>query len=208
MSDFNDLPWPKKGDALFSKDLTDFNTTACFFKMSSTLYATGYKRAADILVDTLRKQGCGQDFLVYPIIFMYRQYLELQLKEIIAYGRQLVDDLSDIPTHHDLGLLWREAREHIKNRWPDQPEDDLNIVGACIKEFSAADPLSTAFRYPADKRGNSSIKDMQHNLDVGKFSDVMGRISSLLEGSSDGILNNLEIKRDMAQSFESEQSYE
>ncbi len=196
-----ELPWPKKGDTLFSKGQDDINTTACFFSTSGTLYSTGYKRASDILVEHLRKHGREQDFLVYPIIFMYRQYLELQLKEIITAGRRLEDDYSALPIHHELGLLWKEARKHIKNRWPDSPEHDLNVVEACIKDFVKADPASTAFRYPLDKEGGRSLKDRWENLDIGKFADVMDRISSLLEGSHSGIIEHLDYKREMEREY-------
>ena len=46
--DINELPWPKKGDVLFSEESSDLNTTACFLKACGAIYATGYKRAADI----------------------------------------------------------------------------------------------------------------------------------------------------------------
>lgn len=45
-------------------------------------YAMGYKRAGDILVQYVADNDWDQDFLVYPITFLYRQYLELRLKEL------------------------------------------------------------------------------------------------------------------------------
>lgn len=67
-------------------------------------YADGYKRAANILVDHVDQNNCDQDFVAFPVLFLYRHYIELKLKEIIQKGRQLLDEEGTYPTHHDIGL--------------------------------------------------------------------------------------------------------
>ena len=84
-----DLPWPKKGDKLFLNNPDAWWISAFASSQSSAIYSTGYKRAADILALHVQADDREVNFLVFPIIFMYRQYLELQLKEIIRDGQCL-----------------------------------------------------------------------------------------------------------------------
>jgi len=69
MSD-NQHHWPKKGEQLFRSDLSD-HSNAClnFMNNQFDLYAVGYKRAADLLVDHAISTHSNQDILVYPIVF-------------------------------------------------------------------------------------------------------------------------------------------
>lgn len=75
-----EIPWPKKGDELFKPDI-DWKNNAClnFSHDMSEIYISGYKSAGDILVEHVKQKKRNQDFLVYPIGFLYRQYLELRL---------------------------------------------------------------------------------------------------------------------------------
>src|ERR1700674_2477203 len=46
-------------------------------------YTTGYKEAADLLVAHIEVTGRRADKLGYPILFLYRQHLELVVKNLI-----------------------------------------------------------------------------------------------------------------------------
>lgn len=54
-------------------------------------YAEGYKSAGDIAVQYVVENNWYQDFLVYPIVFLYRHYLELRLKELYFVSSRLLD---------------------------------------------------------------------------------------------------------------------
>jgi hypothetical protein len=56
------------------------------------LFAEGYKTAADILVKQVVEHSSHQDTLVYPIVFLYQQHIELRFKEIIREGLSLLDE--------------------------------------------------------------------------------------------------------------------
>ncbi len=43
----------------------------------------GYRRGARLLVEHVDEHARDQDFLVYPIMFLYRHHIELALKNII-----------------------------------------------------------------------------------------------------------------------------
>ena len=97
----NDLPWPKPGDRLFISDEPDFLNNA-FLGSNWIVYADGYMQAADNLVKQLLEDRHSQDFLVYPIIFLYRHYIELCLKHIILLGNKLLKNEFILPTHHQI----------------------------------------------------------------------------------------------------------
>jgi hypothetical protein len=65
-------------------------------------YATGYKSAADVLVDNALTSRSNLDIHVFPIVFLYRQYLELRLKELVTSGRALVDRPAEQKPNHKL----------------------------------------------------------------------------------------------------------
>jgi hypothetical protein len=117
------------------------------------LFAEGYKTASDTLVRHIVENASHQDTLVYPIIFLYRQHIELRFKEILREGLLLLDEGQDFPKTHRLDKLWPAVIEIIEKLWPDEGVEQLDIIGHVINEFSALDPESMSFRYPEDRCG-------------------------------------------------------
>jgi len=79
----------------------------------------GYVRGAQILVRAVGEEERDQDFLVYPIVFLYRHYVELLLKEIIKRAPYLTDrELSEAEKrhleNHRLDLLWNDFKPLMK----------------------------------------------------------------------------------------------
>jgi|SRR6266853_4975756 len=182
-----ELPWPQTGDKLFISD-TDWWHNAClsFARDKWDLYATGYKDAADIIVNRIIETRQGMDFLVYPVAFLYRHYLELRLKELIIHGQQLLNLTDEFKHVHRIDQLWQSCRRILEEVWPDGSATDLDAVGVCIAEFCAFDQQSMSFRYPETKDGNPTLPDLRH-VNLRNLRDVVNRISGLLEGSSSGI---------------------
>ena len=142
----------------------DWQHNACinFAQDSWDLYAMGYKEAADILVENIKTTQSHQDMLVYPIIYLYRQYIELRLKIILRDSRVLLDEKVDIPKTHDLSNLWGDTRKLIVKIFEGDDITPLNIVGKLINEFNSMDPESMVFRYPVDKNGENYLTDIKH----------------------------------------------
>ena len=190
-----ELPWPQAGDKLFTSE-ADWWHNAClsFATDKWGLYAIGYKDAADIIVERIINTRQGMDFLVFPVTFLYRHYLELRLKELIIHGRQLLDGPNKFPHGHRIDFLWQSCRLILEQVWPDGSTTDLDAVGACIAEFCAIDQQSMSFRYPVTKDGAPILPDLRH-VNLRNLRDVVNRLSGLLEGSSDGIAAYLDDKR-------------
>ncbi len=149
MLEIDDMPWPGQGESLFR-----VSGRATFMPEMRGCMATGYHDAASIIVDRLVELG-RDDGLVPPIIFLYRHYIELALKEFIymVHWCDNGETDGDYVRTHRLDQLWTEfdglVRERIANA-----EDDwegiyqLDAVAEIVKEMALFDPKGTSLRYP------------------------------------------------------------
>src|SRR5262249_34936851 len=106
---------PRKGDALFRDDLRDKLNNACLGWGGQHCYTEGYRRGAQRLVEYVVKTHFDQDYLVYPIIFLYRHHVELALKGIILetaniIGHPLTHEEKKNLGKHRLDLLWQDLK--------------------------------------------------------------------------------------------------
>jgi hypothetical protein len=148
----------------------------------------GYRQAANLLVERAAEERGARDFLLYPIIFSYRHFLELSLKSmLLLYGRQV--DIFPVWDDHDLGRLWRLFEAMIGRYETDHDNDAFEAVKTCVAEFAHIDPNSFAFRYPVDRKGQPVEIDMDR-IDLLQLRDVMEGIHGYFMGT-DGYLDNL-----------------
>jgi hypothetical protein len=169
------------------------------------LYINGFKKAGDLLVEHGIVHG-EQHILVYPAIFLYRQYIELQLKEIIQNGNRILGVCTHSPLlfptgsrGHKIDALWRECRIILEKIDEDEYQrlgkdeqhkykNDIDTLQTNINEFSLLDPDSQASRYPIGKNGNPSTLDAKlRTINFKSLRDLVEKISSLLDGMSVGI---------------------
>ena len=186
---------------LFAKG-EDWQMNACvnFMHDMSTGYIEGYLRAADRLVQHVADTNRDHDFFVYPIAFMYRQHIELQLKKIIDTGRKLWADTAGHPEHHKLHDLWPLAKGILRQTWPngaDPPE--FRTIDSFIVQFSRIDHDSTAFRYPNQKAakqravGNPSLQGLRH-INLRNMAECVHSFSDFLDGAACGLTDYLDHK--------------
>jgi len=197
-----ELPWPQAGDQLFVSAEDAENNAWLKWRGEAKwwAYAEGYRKAADVLVEGSTETLSDQDFLVYPISFLYRHYLELRLKGLIMVGSQLVRIDQGFPPCHDIQKLWKEARTILEQVWPSGPKADLDNVETSIREFAAIDPQSYAFRYPSTKDGKEHLPTLTH-INLRNLSEVMGRLAGLLDSALDGMLQMLRMRREAKEDY-------
>lgn len=148
------------------------------------LYVMGYKDAAEILIKQAQKKKNINDFLIYPICFLYRQYIELRLKEIIQSGRVLLEKGFGFPQHHKLYELWKTAKSIIIEAFSNENEQlNLSFIEHIISEFSKIDPDSLAFRYPYDKKGNNLLSGIKY-INLRHLSDNINKFGKEIDGIS------------------------
>ena len=205
LADIEIPPPPSKEDRLFTSNSEDWSNNAClnYCEDAWSLYAIGYKEAADLLVANIENGGRMQDTLVYPILFLYRQYLELAIKELIRDARILRDIDEPFPKTHRIDELWKICQTLLQQVSSDEPIDYLTEIRRLIGEFSTVDPTSMAFRYPEDKDGNPSLPGMR-NIDLRNVREVVGKISMILDGASTQIGVYLGFKAEMYREFYSD----
>jgi len=177
-----DLPAPDKSDQLFDSG-DDWWHNACLNYTTDNwgLYIGGYMRAGDVLVDHISETHRDQDFLVFPIVFVYRQYLELRLKKLIRDMRALGNEKHAFPKTHDLSKLWADCRRLLIALEPTMGSEVLEGVDEGIKQFGDLDPGSDSFRYPVHKDGEKSLPSDLKYINVRKLAEVMGKLNGFFE---------------------------
>lgn len=169
-------------DSIFSRE-DDWHNNAClnFSPDMSQGYISGYKVAADKLIADVDENASNQDTLVYPIIFLYRQHIELSLKRIIKNGRFLQGENPSFPIHHDIKDLWDLVKGIIKFVWKNNKTKEIAKITDIIIEFHSVDPDSMSFRYPVDLVGKAYNPEMRY-VNLRKFGEIMNFVSQFLCG--------------------------
>ena len=154
-------------------------------------YSLAYREAADRLVQTLHEYS--SDTLTLPIVFLYRHYVELTLKDLVSmgnekYGKPSTPYLRKILNGHRIDLLWQELKPLLQQIHPTEKSEEIEAVEACLLEFSKVDESSMSFRYPVDKKKNPTLKSNLHlraleYIDVHHLAEKMESMSAFFSES-------------------------
>jgi hypothetical protein len=198
---------PKKGDPLVPSPAAleryEGNPAdACAF---------GYRRAAEVLVEYTQTHG-NETFLFYPIVFMYRHYVELMLKKLIVAldepGIRRSPELSEEQRKklcqgrkaHSLQMLWDLVRERLKALGTGTPED-IEGVNFYIRQLDEIDPGAVSFRYTnAIEETKARLKKAQKaglDVDIHTFAEAMDRLANYLEGVDNQLWASIEVYNEM-----------
>ncbi len=183
--------WPKPGDKLFQvSPHWDGNAYVADHPHSRmVMMMNGYKRGADLMVERATSYPPDRDTLVFPIIFNYRQYLELYLKYLISYYG-LTLGVEAIWDSHDLARLWARFEEILEGSGAADDDGATAAVVQIIAEFATVDPRSFSYRYPVDTKGQA-IELAHEHLDLVALADVMKGVDGFFSGC-DGYLDALQ----------------
>lgn len=184
---------PRKSDVLFGPR-TDWQASARVASgFDDIIYQDGYRHAALHLVEYVCDKGSQQDFLVYPIIYLYRHHIELALKSIVRTAYLLLDQeltgkSSDALTRHDLSKLWALARPLLNPvcEMAGQsafPLDDLEGINSYIRQLHEHDGDGLCFRYPTTKKGAPSLRSGLTKINIRDFSSALEKLADYLEGT-------------------------
>lgn len=192
---------PNSSDVLLTS-AEDWWNNAClhFCHNEWPIYTVGYKEAADILVAHVEEEGRHSDILLYPTLFLYRQYLELALKGLIRRANLLLDIRAPFPKTHRIDHLWRICERLLNQVSPDDATEELTQIDRLINEFSHADPTSESFRYPESRAGDRTLLGLTH-INLRNVKDVIAKIALILDGAATQIEEYLSVKWDMQQDF-------
>jgi hypothetical protein len=151
------------------------------------LMTEGYLRGARRIIDSLSGDGREADFLVYPVVYLYRHWFELRLKDIIQGGRILLQEGSGYPHNHGLHHLWPIARALMEKVWSESERPpQFDLINAAVADFRKFDSDSQSFRYPFNTGGLHPLAALR-KVDLEHFSDQMEKIAEFLDAAATGI---------------------
>lgn len=186
----------------------DWKFNACLNYMADNrdIYAYGYLKAADALIEHLiEKEHGGADYFLYPILFLCRHHLELKLKNIIHAAARLTsrnilkDELKIINSCHELPTLFAIARKDIEEIWSESDKEPLEKAAKVLNDLEALDPKSFASRYPTNSKTNEShLKDYRH-INILSLREGIDEAVELLDSIDNGISHYQDCQNEMNQ---------
>lgn len=145
-----------------------------------------FKEGGDELVDFVvrgEKYSWYEAFL-RPIGFLYRHYLELELKYWIKeLNEWTFDEVDKLLKDHNLKNLWFELRPLIQPFCVSQEEQKiLSEIEEIILIFDEYDPTGQEFRYTRTTKGTGTLKNLPPRIDVKEIKRLIGRVSFFFDG--------------------------
>jgi len=187
-----EIDWPKQYKKLFidEGDYYEFSHIAWGgLEVQIAGYRMGYKAAADNLIEDAlsSKDSLKLDTFVFPAIFLYRQYIELTLKNLIITLTDLsreekIEKLKKY--NHNLDVLWKGFVEVTLNITGEADDAALNTVGKYIQEFHGIDKGSFSFRYPFTKE-LELIFGSEKRINLKHLKERMSEIEMFFNGAGD-----------------------
>jgi hypothetical protein len=150
-----------------------------------SLYSDGFLRAGNRLVEGSTHSAI-EDALIYPIVYLYRHHLELELKGLIAYyvtrlpcSKEEKQSKTKKLTHgHSLKRFWNSVRE----LYPICAQEMLEATNAfqhLLFELDSYDPSSQAARYPMDNLDKPTLSNL-HLVDLDHLKSAVNKMSHYL----------------------------
>lgn len=164
----------------------------------------GYRLAAVTLYESIKQnEDMGKKFMSCSMIFCFRQFLEIRIKELIYFGKkELFDDPGFNNTHNLEDLYQTYVRDVLPNIDSNYDKNMTSVVNKLIHEFNFHDPKSMNFRYPMLKDNTPSL--IIKNLDIDNFKDVMDKLSNYFDSQLELIHMIQDFNSEMASEMASE----
>ena len=191
MSTSEEIAWPQKGKRLFLEggDYHEFSHFGWGGVGGQLVgYMDGYKAAADALVDrAIESRDISiLDTFVFPIFFLYRQYLELVMKyAYLSYSGETKEVKTQTlrNVNHDLVRIWTEIKPMLLRAASEAEAEDVEIVEDYIKQFHAADQSSFTFRYPITKELNP-VLTKETRISLPNLKERMEELANFFDGAT------------------------
>jgi hypothetical protein len=189
---------PNNSDSIFKEELsTDYgawlkNPANKFF-----LYSEGYKEAGKKLWEYCSENRFYSNTLIYPLVFNYRQFLELRLKELIIMGYKYLDSEKDFSDEHSLIRLWNTFRNEILPEIEQIDKEILDNVERVLSQFNSEDPQSMAFRYPVTRAPERKDSMNRETIDLNNFKNVIDKLIFFFDWQWDMISHFEDLKSEM-----------
>ena len=168
--------------------------------------ASANKEAADRLVDGLLQGPISELYLSYPIMSLYRHYLEMRLKGIlfqlekwaslVAIRPRATHEQTHSSLNRDLMPVWSKVRELLYQidsselaieGVREEFDAKYDAIESRIKEFNDIDSRATSFRYPVEKDGTATLGTPLYDEEMLQVKDIVEALEHYLAGMSCGV---------------------
>lgn len=199
------MDFPKKEEKLFQSEVS--SDTGAWLAVPANkffLYSEGYKNAGDALFNYCIANPFYNNTIVYPLVFTYRQFIELRLKELIMMGNKLNDIDKDFPDEHNILRLWKMFRNEIYSKIAQEDRAIFDNSEKVIEQFTTEDSQSMNFRYPLT--GGAIRRDSlkRETIDLINLKAVIDRLYNFLTSIWDELSHYEDMKQEMIQEYFSE----
>ena len=160
------------------------------------LYTRSFHKAAKALAGSLQlAPNPFADFDVAPVVFMYRNAVELHLKALVLgeggnFLATTPDALSVHKTHSVSWLAQFVCQIITAVKWEKEFKceaiENLADFKAVVEELNAVDPGSYVFRLPVSAVGQDSLPG-RLNLTIREFARRMDALLELLDSTADAL---------------------
>lgn len=145
-----------------------------------------FKEAGDELVDFVvrgEKYSWYEAFL-RPIGFIYRHYLELEIKYWIKeLNEGQLNQAENLMNQHNLRKLWLTLKPLIQPFCGTKEDQEiLSEVEEVILTFDEYDPTGQEFRYTRSTKDKATLRNLPTRIDVKEVKHLIGRVSSFFNG--------------------------
>jgi hypothetical protein len=145
-------------------------------ELSWAAYKNGYLKAVNILIQnviddegTYLEKIPNNFGLVYPIIFLCRHYIEIELKQVIALASMMQFAAANKRRGHKLNLLWSDVLQCVESVQGKERRTEFEEAFAALFEFfEHVDPNGDGFRYPKNIQGKAQWDD-PFDVDIPKI---------------------------------------
>jgi hypothetical protein len=185
-----EMNYPKRGDKLLDSapQPGEKRLFSGWMKGQWLWYPDAYKQAADKLVDQIEGHP-WEDRLIFPVIFLYRHFVELKLKYLIIEldrlsGTRIEDRQFN---RHQLIPLWSYVKDHLNCiREASWDNEILSSLESLIRDFDRLDSDSYHFRYSHDTKFQQN--PLPDSISLEHFKQALARMEGgfgYIEGGID-----------------------
>jgi hypothetical protein len=163
------FPWSKRSDGFLQ-------------------YGEVFKDCIEAIIEKYAENRPFHDYALAPIIFLLRQYIELQLKGIIIMCK---GSLPQPDKHHNIETLYNDALAAVDEKCGKENVGKANAdAEKFIKDLGKFDSKGEAFRYPETKGGEEYCKKIsqadgwlyERLTAFDEFADIAKKVIGDLEG--------------------------
>lgn len=211
MTDHDDV-FSAAGDDWHNRALLGYTRDAPWWA-----YAEGYKEAGDRLVAGIDAGQHGQDFLVFPILFLYRHYLELTIKGQIRECQLLLGikrpsnpksaaQRTLAAQGHSLAELWAYLQQLVPHVYPDLPGTVVSEIDRVVQAFANLDPGGDEARYPLTRTEERTLLGLRE-INLRRLSENISRAEAgfvQIEGGIDWEIEHRQFEAEIRSEMEAE----